>query len=120
MAEKQEGKSSLGKRLAVLREQRAQGKSVGQILNEAQEGLLYSKEFFGAVADTDTLGIAYLRNVLGYPLPKAAAVWYGKPWKDQLASIAGLRGRGRQKSARNFSTLSRERALMADSPGSGR
>jgi len=90
MAEKQEGKSSLGKRLAVLREQRAQGKSVGQILNEAQEGLLYSKEFFGAVADTDTLGIAYLRNVLGYPLPKAAAVWYGKPWKDQLASIAGL------------------------------
>lgn len=90
MAEKQEGKSSLRERLAVIREQRAQGKSVGQVINEAHEGLLYSKEFFGAVADTDTLGIAYLRNVLGYPLPKAVERWYGKPWKDQLASIAGL------------------------------
>lgn len=90
MAEKQERQSSLGERLATLREQRAQGKNVGQILNEAQEGLLYSKEFFGAVADTDTLGIAYLRNVLGYPLPKAVATWYEKSWKDQLASIIGL------------------------------
>jgi len=90
MSEKQKEQSTFGQRLATILEQRAQGKTAGQLLSEAQEGLLYSKEFFGAVADADTLGIAYLRNILGYPLPKAVAAWYAKPWNDQLASIAGL------------------------------
>jgi len=102
VVEKQEGQSTFGQRLTALREQRVQGKTAGQLLSEAQEGLLYSKDFFGAVADTDMLGIAYLRNILGYPLPKAIASWYARPWKEQLASISGL---GDEVAKRAFDTF---------------
>lgn len=89
MVGKQEGKS-FKERLAALHEQRVQGKNVGQLLGEAREGLLYSKDFFTAMSNVDIVGIAYLRNILGYPLPKAITSWYSKPWKDQLASIVSL------------------------------
>lgn len=80
-----EQEPSFRERLAALHEkgQREGGKSVGELLSEAQEGFMYSGDFFRAMEVVDTLGIAYLRNILGYPFPRATREWYAKSWAVQ-------------------------------------
>jgi len=84
-----EQKPSLRERLEAARQQRRQSQAIQaarQELQEANEGLGYSKDFFEVLALGDGLGIEGLR-ALGYPRPTAVATWLNKSWEDWLKEM---------------------------------
>lgn len=108
---------TFAERIAAIKERQTQtgGKSAATVLSEAQEGLLYSRDFFNAIGEADTLGIAYLRNTLGYPPAKATRGWYAKPWQYQVDEITSLANAGDETAKRILETvqLFTENALLA-------
>lgn len=82
--------SNFGKRLEEMKKRQEESgtPTIADVLTEAKEGILYSQDFFKAMTEIDTLGIAYLRNMLGYSPSKAAEAWYKKPWKDQVEAVS--------------------------------
>lgn len=87
MQDQQGPRSPLAQRLAALGQRQVEGKTVGELLTEAQESLVYSPTFRRAIGECDALGIAYLRNILGYPLPKATREWFAKPLAEQIGYL---------------------------------
>lgn len=86
------GRSAFGQRLAAISDRRkeGEGKSVREILQETNEGLLYSDDFFRAIAEGDALGIAMFRNVYGHTPQKAAQEWFNRPWDAWKETIGSL------------------------------
>lgn len=65
-------------------------RGVGEILSEAHETLLASREFFQAIADGDALGIALFRGVYGYSPQQAPKEWFARSWKEWRETIQSL------------------------------
>lgn len=83
----QGGRSAFAQRLAAMSERQTAGKKVGEILQETNEGLMYSDLFFRTIAEGDTLGIALFRGIYGYTPQKAAQEWFKRSWQEWKETI---------------------------------
>lgn len=106
--------SSFGEKLTILREKQLQegGKSAGEELSEAQERLLHSRTFIETIGKADTIGIAYLKDVLGRAPAIATREWYDMSWEHQMTSLDSLAKAGSEAAANVLATLQ----LFNDSP----
>lgn len=110
-------RTSFAQRLAANRQAQtsANTKSVGDIITEVHEGLLFSGDFLNAVEQVNRLGVTITRTTGGYPLNRAVQVWYQMPWAERrkfLDAYAGIEGEGGDVARQHLQTIQ----LFEESP----
>lgn len=88
------------------------GKGVGEILSEAHETLLASRDFFQAIAEGDALGIALFRGVYSYSPQQAAKAWFARSWNEWKQQIEALISKDGDPSKEN-DTSKKARGILA-------